>query len=126
MMNDVGEAMCANLFALDCDATITKFVIVAIIYPTLIWFCSLGMTPKSNLSIEESSFGISFRHTLPFWLRNTTLAHVSYQKTKDMSIAKMQGESMGMPPDMDPALFAQIMNLPMGSGEELGMMGNQQ
>jgi hypothetical protein len=38
---------------------------------------------------------------------------------------QMQGESMGMPPDMDPALFAQIMGLPMGAGEELAMMGGQ-
>ena len=36
------------------------------------------------------------------------------------------GEAMGMPPDMDPALFAQIMGLPVGAGEELAMMGNQQ
>jgi len=33
------------------------------------------------------------------------------------------GESMGMPPDMDPALFKQIMGLPVGAGEELNMMG---
>jgi hypothetical protein len=39
---------------------------------------------------------------------------------------QLQGESMGMPPDMDPALFAQIMGLPMGAGEEIRALGNQQ
>lgn len=33
------------------------------------------------------------------------------------------GESMGLPPDLDPALFAQIMNLPLGAGEELNLLG---
>jgi hypothetical protein len=35
---------------------------------------------------------------------------------------QMQGETMGMPPDLDPALFAQIMGQPMAPGDELDMM----
>lgn len=35
---------------------------------------------------------------------------------------QMQGETMGMPPDMDPALFAQIMGQPLAPGDELDMM----